>query len=50
MLSRTITVLIAVVIALVFAVAVIASSMSGEEPQSHTMPNGEQMDGSEMGR
>lgn len=50
MLNRTFTVLIAVVIALVFAAAVIASSMSGEEPQTHTMPSGEQMNGSEMGR
>jgi hypothetical protein len=49
MLNRTLTIVIVAVI-LVFAAAVIASSMSGEQPQTHTMPSGERMDGSEMGR
>lgn len=49
MLNRAITVLI-VVLALSFGAAVVASSMSGEKPQTHTMPDGGQMDGSEMGR
>ena len=50
MLNRTITVLIVVVLALAFGAMVVASSMSGDEPQTHTMPNGEQMDGGQMDR
>jgi hypothetical protein len=50
MLNRTITLLIVLVLALAFGAVVVASSMSGEEPKTHTMPGGEQMDGSEMGR
>ena len=50
MLNRTVTVLIVVVLALGFGAVIVASSMSGEEPQTHTMPDGEQMDGGEMGR
>jgi hypothetical protein len=50
MVNRMIVVVAALVLALAFAAAVIASSMSGSEPKSHTMPNGEQMDDSAMGR
>ena len=50
MLNRTTTVLIVLVLALAFGAMVVGSSMSGEEPQTHTMPNGEQMDGGEMTR
>ena len=49
MLNRTLTIVIAAVI-LAFAVAVVASSVGGEEPQTHTMPDGQQMDGSQMNR
>ena len=50
MLNRTVSLLIIIVLALAFGAVVVASSMSGGESQTHTMPNGEQMDGSEMGR
>ena len=48
--NRTITVVIAVVIALVFAAAVVASSMGGDDAKTHTMPSGQEMDGTDMGR
>ena len=50
MLNRTIIILIVLVLALAFGAMVVASSMSGEDPPTHTMPDGERMDGGEMGR
>ena len=50
MLNRTITILVVTVIAVAFAAAIVSSSMSGESPQTHTMPDGRTMDGGDMGR
>ena len=47
--NRTITVVIIAAVILAFGAAVIASSMGGDAA-SHSMPNGQQMDGEQMGR
>ena len=50
MLNRTVTIVIAVVVALVFAAAVVASTMGGNDSATHTMPDGKQMDSGQMDR
>ena len=47
---RTLTILVVTLIAAAFATAAIASAIGGSDSQSHTMPNGQTMDGADMGR
>ena len=50
MTRRTMKALVAAALVLAFAGAVIASTLTGGGGGTHTMPNGQQMQGGDMGR